>query len=647
MNTTLLSFLLASAPWPVQLDLAGANPHAIRSESNGRVRYSQVYPGVHLESYRSGANLEYDFIVEPNADPRRIAMRFGSAVIEPNGDLVADGARHHAPVTYQMARGKRHGIPSRFVRRGAEVGFEVGAYDPSLPLIIDPVVTSSRLVNTSVSSFDVSSDAAGNFLFAVTRTGTLPQFDQTSLIKTDPIGVPIFERQIPNFFFKPASATDTAGNIYLAGPTRSGCPANSTRIVGSVANPGVFLLFQKLTPDGLTTLYLVCVQLQGASFIEDIQVDSAGNAYIAGFTTSGVFPATFTQTALQAGSNHAFVTKVDASGSSFPFSIVLVPGTQGKAVALDPDGSVYLGGFATSAALPTVSAAQPNFGGQLDAFLVKLNQAGTQILFATYLGGAGQDLASDLGVDTAGNVVLVGDTRSTNFPVAGSAATPHPGGFRSAFITRFNRSSGAITSSTCVPDSLAFRVAFQPGGEALVTGNQLQSIPGITGPTRLFAAKIDLDGRLIFRETIAGGSGTEVGLAIVPNATGFAVAGATSSPEFSTTGGPAMTGPNDGFVAVYTESADLRLFGPTGNTVRTLNFGPDTATSVELHVGIFHQVVLSMDSRCSIVNSRLAVCKLGTLLPAQQAQVTFVTTGSPSFQVKSSVFDPNLANNQN
>jgi len=113
-----------------------------------RVRYEQVYPGVDLIYYGNQRNLEYDFVVAPRADYRSIRLCFsgaGKPRLESNGDLVLESSagvlRQHKPVVYQQAAGRRKPVDGGYVLHGdGTVAFEVGDYDSSLPLIIDPLI---------------------------------------------------------------------------------------------------------------------------------------------------------------------------------------------------------------------------------------------------------------------------------------------------------------------------------------------------------------------------------------------------------------------------------------------------------------------------------------------------------------------------
>ena len=117
----------------------------------GRLRYRGIYPGIDAIYYGKDGRLEYDFVVAPGADPRRIVLHYagGSARVDASGDLVLGTLRQHRPVVYQVIGGQRRDVAARYALRGQTVRFELGAYDRSRELVIDPAVTWATYVGSS------------------------------------------------------------------------------------------------------------------------------------------------------------------------------------------------------------------------------------------------------------------------------------------------------------------------------------------------------------------------------------------------------------------------------------------------------------------------------------------------------------------
>src|SRR6478735_8200909 len=148
-----------------------------------RVQYSAVYPGVDLVYYGQSQQLEYDFIVSPGADPNTIKLGFAGVeqtTVDAQGDLVLKTAggplRFQKPVIYQIDNGgHRHTVEGGYVHRSRhQIGFRVGAYDRTRPLIIDPVLSYSTYLGGSGSDGgdSIAVDATGAMYVAGTTGST-------------------------------------------------------------------------------------------------------------------------------------------------------------------------------------------------------------------------------------------------------------------------------------------------------------------------------------------------------------------------------------------------------------------------------------------------------------------------------------------
>lgn len=129
----------------IRMDLVRERPWAVPSDLEDRIRYRNVYAGIHLDYFRRGADLEFGFLVEPGADPRNIVMSFGGVRqvwFDGSGNMVLETPSgrvwQKAPVAYQIDWGRRYFVRSRFVQVGPrEVALAVGNYNPRLPLVIE------------------------------------------------------------------------------------------------------------------------------------------------------------------------------------------------------------------------------------------------------------------------------------------------------------------------------------------------------------------------------------------------------------------------------------------------------------------------------------------------------------------------------
>ena len=300
-----------------------------------------------------------------------------------------------------------------------------------------------------------------------------------------------------------------------------------------------------------------------------IAVDSNNAAYITGYTDSTNFP--FTAGAAQTasgGSVDVFVTKLNASGSAIAYS-TYIGGSgddRGFSIAVDGSGSAYVTGWTNSINFPVVANAQAGPGGGRDAFVAKLNPAGSGLMFSTYLGGVGTDSGNGIAIDSSG-VYVTGSTTSANFPVA-NPVQPTLAGGQDAFVTKLNAAGDTIVYSTYLGGSLDDRgssIAVDSSGFVYVAGNTNSTnfpVAGSPNPmqvsngggTDAFVAKLNVTGNPLIYSTYLGGSGienVELGRSIAVDSAGSAyVTGTTSStnfPTFQPLQG-SLSGSNDAFV---------------------------------------------------------------------------------------------------
>ncbi len=497
-----------------------------------RVEYKQVYKGVDLIYYGNQRQLEYDFRVAPGADPKKIGMNFTGAdkiELDDHGDLLLhignEDVRMHAPVSYQEIDGVRHEIASRYVLRGGpkseiqspksesatldighstldssekSVGFEVDAYDPASPLVIDPVLVYSTYLGGS------GDDEANSI------------------------------------------TVDAVGNAYIIGFTDS----TNFPVAGAIqpaygGNPqDVFV--SKLNTAGTALVYSTYLGGSGQDNGSDIAVDAAGNAYITGYTGSTNFPTASAMQATRTGFYNAFVAKLNPTGSQLVYSTYYggTVGEFGSAIAVDSSGNAYVGGVTSSPDMPKLNPIQSNYGGHLaDAFVAKFNPAGSQIVYATYLGGNGNDGVNGIAIDTAGNAYISGVTFSTNFPTANPMQANFRGGAFDAFVSKINPSGTALVYSTYLggtDDDRGYRIALDAASNVYIAGQTsspnfptaaaLQ--PTFGGGSDAFITKLNPSGAITY-STFLGGSGLDgaTGLAVNPAGNAY-LTGYTSSTNF-------------------------------------------------------------------------------------------------------------------
>ncbi len=474
-----------------------------------RVRYHRVYPGVDLVYYGKQGQLEYDFELSPGADPKIIRLNFqGSKSVKlESGDLVlatADGSiRLQAPRVYQGVGATQKSIDGRFLLLAADtVGFEVGDYDRSQTLVIDPVLSYSTYLGGTGSELfpTIAVDSGFNIYVSgstsstdfpsgkpIPSTGPVPAAPNVFVAKLNDTGSALVYATYFGGNGTDASvgiAVDAAGNTYVAGTTTSTDLPTPNGFQTTAATPGTHAFVAVLDSAGATVKYATYLSGSGTDTASGMTLDNKGFVYVIGITNSTNFPtapaAGTLQTTLQ-GASAFFVSKVDPSTSganSLPFSTYFGGGNPstatvaGGGIAVDNNSSgsnIYITGgtnFAftntnattdfpiknayqacLNSAASVTTCPTPSGTPAMDAFVAKLNPGtttGPQLLYSTYVGGGGDDVGTGIALDASGNAYITGSTTSTtalgDFPKA--SITPfqatNGGGPHDAFVAKIN-----------------------------------------------------------------------------------------------------------------------------------------------------------------------------------------------------------------
>jgi hypothetical protein len=563
------------------------------------VRYAEVYPGVDVLFYGNQRELEYDIVVAPGADPRRVRLAFDGArglSVDEHGDLTIRTATgrltHRKPLTYQEVEGRKQVIASRYVlKAGKQIGFEVSAYDPTRPLVIDPVLVYSTYlggsgqdlgyglaVDSSGSAYVTGHTASLNFPITAgaPQTAYGGSFADVFVTKLNPAGdALVYSTYLggSNGDEGKGIAVDTSGSAYVVGNSRS---ANFPTTPGAfqtapAGGPNLGDAFAaKLSPAGDALVYSTFLGGSHDDRAQGVALDAAGRAFVSGSTVSSNFPL-FNQ--FQGypgdGNSNCFVTRLNAAGSALTYSTYL-GGSAGEfngGIAVDSTGKAYVSGSTTSADFPTVNAFQPGLSGARDVFVAKIDadQAGApSLVYSTYFGGLSVDEASAVAVNSSGNAFVAGFTDSTNFPTtAGAFQTVYGGGFFEAFVAKLGVAGNTLDYSTYLGGSdgdLAYGLALDASGNAYVAGETYSYNfptaypfqPANSLPPDAFVTKLDAAGSSIVYSSYLGGGSNDTARAVAVDAADNAyVAGHTFSTNFPAVG-PAQGsygGNGDAFVA--------------------------------------------------------------------------------------------------
>ncbi len=528
-----------------------------------RVRYREVYPGTDLVYYGNGRALEYDFILQPGADPGRIRLRYRGAdrvALSSGGDLLLHAGTSRLvqkrPVVYQLdPGGVRREVAARYRLVGKNMArIEVGKYDRSRPLIIDPVLQYASLLGGtgSDSIASVKIDREGMIWVAGTITdGGIPAvggaFKDTFSGWSDIFVARINPRaegaeSLLYFTYLGGSSVDVAndmalddlGNVYVTGYTRSpdfpmggfsyqtqalGITVDEFGITSGSIKEAFVVKLQPAVGGEFSLAYSSYLGGSGGDEGRSIAVDAVGNIYIVGATDSENFP--LTASAAQNarwGAQDLFIAKFDPNAIESSASLIYSSYFGGNSyeyggsIALSPDGMAYVAGSTMSWEFPWAGPAyrkEPAGGG--DAFIAKVDttKSGPEsIPYASFFGGSGLDEARRVALDLDGKVLISGTTISTDLPTTPGALRETPyGGDGDGFIARLDLDAppeAALTYCTYVGGSggdVVYDMAVDPAGAVWATGYTLSSdfpttgdalAPFYPGGVSVFATKIDL-----------------------------------------------------------------------------------------------------------------------------------------------------------
>jgi len=521
-----------------------------------KVQYDDVWPGVDMVWYGTQTELEYDFVVNPGSDVSKVRLSFagaGKMQLDDEGNLFmssnGEEVKHSAPVVYQETGSDRASVAGKYVIKGTnEIGFEIGNYDRSKPLVIDPVLIYSSYIGGD------SNDQA----FAV--------------------------------------AADSSGQAYIAGESSSDETTFPLKNAIQGTQNATLAFITKLNPNGTDTVYSTflgdatgfCTLDVCGTEVRGIAVSSDGKASITGATVNDNNESDFpiTDNAFQKNGFcigvcglepdrrvDAFVTVLNSTGTDLVYSTFFGGSASasgfggrafdaGNAIAIDSTNRIYITGQTASNNLPTKHAFQwsrhSEFTG-FDAFIAVFNPNATSgnasLLYSSYHGGDGDDIGKGIAVDNDRNAYFVGSTESTDMDTKSPALVPlratFQGGATDGFVVKVDTESdgnASLTYSTYFGGNINDRVesvAVDAQQRAYITGASNSSpssfpLKNAFDSTQTngeaFVAKLNADGTALFYCSFLGGDNAntsndgEEGLGIVIDAGGNAyVTGRTTS----------------------------------------------------------------------------------------------------------------------
>jgi uncharacterized repeat protein (TIGR01451 family) len=270
-------------------------------------------------------------------------------------------------------------------------------------------------------------------------------------------------------------AADSSGNAYVTGYTNSAnFPTQNPYQAAIAGSDDAFIT--KLNPSGSGLIYSTYLGGSNSDISYSIAADSNGNAFVAGVTYSSNFPTQSPYQATIAGSDDAFIAKLNPSGSGLVYSTYLGGSNTEEAhgIAIDDSGSAYVTGRTSSTNFPTKNPYQTVNRDDINAFISKLSPAGNALVYSTYLGGSrGWDIGNRIAVDESGNAYVVGEARSFDFPTKNALQAANAGGACDAFVTELCPAGNELVYSTYLGSNggdYGFGLAIDRRGNTYVTG---------------------------------------------------------------------------------------------------------------------------------------------------------------------------------
>jgi hypothetical protein len=476
------------------------------------IRYEGLYPGIDLHYEGVSGRLKGTYLLAPGADPARIRWQHSGAKsvqVDPSsGELriTLDAPEpitlvEQAPLAWQELGGRRVPVAARYVNAGdGSVRFDLGPYDAAQPLVIDPTLVYSSYLGGSITdyAYDIAVDPQGNF-YVTGATGS-PDFPLVNPVQ---------------------STQSQYGDLFVS----------------------------KFNPSGTALVYSTYLGGDDSDVGFGIKADGAGNAYVTGESWSTDFP---TLNAIQP--NHpglqqdVIVFKLNPAGNGLVYSTYLggIASQTGRDIAIDASGSVYITGHTLSENFPVLNAIQPQRKGVRDAFVLKINSAGSALVYSTFLGSSGDlDYGFGIAVDGAGSAYVTGQTTKDDFPTV-NPLQPANGGFGEIFVSKLSPDGTALVYSTYLggaDNESGKSIAVDSAGNAIITGATVSSnfpTANALQPAKnefhdVFVAKINAAGSALVYSTYLGGSGEDgnhdSNVAVDSDGNAY-VAGNTSSTDF-------------------------------------------------------------------------------------------------------------------
>ena len=564
----------------------GIQDHAV-------LTYNEIYPGIDLVYKFQDGFMKYEFVVGPNANPDVIRMRYSDA-----GSVEVEGVSITVSRTeYSMSdtglialQGESGEVTCSFQTLDSNtIGFNLGTYEKSQELIIDPFLNFSTYIGGTGDDYAWGLAIENGYIYITGQTLSTDFPLKNPYNSTDPLGsdafVTKFSQDGTYLIYSTYFGGDgldgaydiavEAEEVYITGVTRSynfpTVRAYDDTYDGLSGNDG---FVTKLERDGQSLVYSTYIGSPGWDSPAAIAVEN-GYAYITGYTNNETFPTFNSENKTFGGADEGFVTKFSRGGTSLEFSTFL--GGEGTDYPKDiaVEGScAYIVGQTGSDEFPIVSAYSASFSGASDAFVTKYSDTGQSLVYSTYLGGSFIDSGTGIAVEN-GHAYITGNTLSIDFPTANAYDDTFNTG-QDIFVTKLTVDGRSLDYSTYLGGGLydySSRITVKSGyafvvGETESTDFPMQDAINSTlgtANTDAIVTLFDPSGTSLIFSTYLGGDERENGEDIAFESGSVYVTGSTQSTNYPTISAfdSTLDGNNDGFVTKISSDGDFDMDGLT------------------------------------------------------------------------------------
>lgn len=544
-----------------------------------------VYSGIDISYQLQSGFPRFDFHCKPFSNPHHIAFSldgtsglaintYGAVVMHTSvGDVELRNLK-----AYQMVGRKENIVDCRFVIQGNVVRFELGSYDHTRELIIDPLVWSTFIggfghdfLIYSQIAFDEDKNvylAGYSFLNGArfpTSTGayqTTHGGDVDAVVsKLNSSGTALTWST-----FVGGSGDDRAWamcldgnrNVYFTGYCNNGNYPTTSGAYDRTFNAVADLVATRIDDGGATLGYSTYIGGTGNDQGFGIAIDGTNAIYVTGKTDNGTEPYPTTTGAYDVTANggwDTFISKINGSGSSLTYSTLVGGGGDdfGQALALDVSGRVYITGYTVDAGVdyPTsVGSYDVTHNGGDDVFISCLNENGAALSYSTFVGGSSTDRAFGLVIDGDNNAYICGYSTSNNFPTSGGAMQTARSGGDDMIVSKISSSGATLTYSSYYGgpnNDRAYGIALDPDRRACVVGYCGRDYPTTSGAYQttfgggdadMSLLKVGVSGTVAVYASYLGGGAIDIASCVVNDIDGVSlVGGYTYDNTFPTTTG--------------------------------------------------------------------------------------------------------------